>query len=91
MKRRVLIALLPVAWLGAAYGQGAQYRCPLCYGTQLIAAAPAQVPGVRAILVRPSILTDTGTLLAVLLPVPSWPEELSPHAARVPSEHKAST
>ena len=47
------------AQISAAYGQGAQYRCPLCYGTQLIAAAPAGVPGVRAILVRPAILTDT--------------------------------
>ena len=47
------------AQISAAYGQGNQYRCPLCYGTQLIAAAPAQMPGVRALLVRPAILTDT--------------------------------
>jgi hypothetical protein len=45
--------------ISAAYGQGAQYRCPLCYGTQVIALAPAQVPGVRALLVRPAIVTDT--------------------------------
>jgi hypothetical protein len=47
------------AQISAAYGQGNQYRCPLCYGTQLIAAAPVQLPGVRALLVRPAILTDT--------------------------------
>lgn len=45
--------------ISAAYGQGNQYRCSLCYGTQIIAAQPAGVPGVRALLVRPAILTDT--------------------------------
>ncbi len=47
------------AQISAAYGQGSQYRCPLCYGTQIIAAGPAAVPGVRALIVRPAILTDT--------------------------------
>jgi hypothetical protein len=47
------------AQISAAYGQGSQYRCTLCYGTQVIAAQAAQVPGVRALLVRPAILTDT--------------------------------
>lgn len=47
------------AQISAAYGQGNQYRCTLCYGTQVIAARPAEVPGVRALLVRPAILTDT--------------------------------
>jgi hypothetical protein len=47
------------AQISAAYGQGSQYRCTLCYGTQIIAAQPAEVPGVRALLVRPAILTDT--------------------------------
>lgn len=45
--------------ISAAYGQSQQYRCPLCYGTQVIAAQAAEVPGVRALLVRPAILTDT--------------------------------
>jgi hypothetical protein len=47
------------AQISAAYGQGNQFRCTLCYGTQVIAARPAQVPGLRALLVRPAILTDT--------------------------------
>jgi hypothetical protein len=47
------------AQISAAYGQGNQFRCTLCYGTQVIAAQPAKVPGVRALLVRPAILTDT--------------------------------
>jgi hypothetical protein len=47
------------AQISAAYGQSQQYRCPLCYGTQIIAAQPAEVPGVRALIVRPAILTDT--------------------------------
>jgi len=58
---------LPLGWptaateaqISAAYGQGNQFRCTLCYGTQVIAARPAQVPGLRALLVRPAILTDT--------------------------------
>jgi hypothetical protein len=45
--------------ISAAYGQGNQYRCTLCYGTQLIAAGQVKVPGVRALLVRPAVLTDT--------------------------------
>jgi hypothetical protein len=45
--------------ISAAYGQGNQYRCTLCYGTQVIAAKQVKVPGVRALLVRPTILTDT--------------------------------
>jgi hypothetical protein len=47
------------AQISAAYGQGNQFRCTLCYGTQVIAAGGAKVPGVRALLVRPAILTDT--------------------------------
>ena len=47
------------AQISVAYGQGNQYRCTLCYGTQVIAGRPAEVPGVRALLVRPAILTDT--------------------------------
>lgn len=58
---------LPPGWptaaaesqISAAYGQGSQFRCPLCYGTQVIAAGDVRVPGVRALLVRPAILTDT--------------------------------
>ena len=29
--------------------------------------------------------TRTGELLSVVVPIPSWPEKLSPHAQRVPS------
>jgi hypothetical protein len=47
------------AQISAAYGQGSQFRCTLCYGTQVIAAQSVKVPGVRALLVRPAILTDT--------------------------------
>ena len=47
------------AQISQAYGQGNQNRCPLCYGTQIIAAAPAGIPGVRALIIRPAILTDT--------------------------------
>ena len=47
------------AQISAAYGQGSQFRCTLCYGSQLIAAGDSRVPGVRALLVRPAILTDT--------------------------------
>lgn len=47
------------AAISAAYGQGSQYRCTLCFGTQVIATQAAEVPGVRALLVRPAILTDT--------------------------------
>lgn len=46
------------AQISAAYGQGNQYRCPLCFGTQVIAAGDVKVPGLRALLVRPAILTD---------------------------------
>lgn len=49
----------PEAAIAAAYGQGNQYRCTLCFGTQIIAAATVQVPGVRALIIRPAILTDT--------------------------------
>jgi hypothetical protein len=47
------------AQISAAYGQGNQFRCTLCFGTQVIAAGAARVPGVRALIVRPAILTDT--------------------------------
>jgi hypothetical protein len=46
--------------ISAAYGQGNQNRCPLCYGTQIIAAdASSRLAGLRALLVRPAIVTDT--------------------------------
>jgi hypothetical protein len=47
------------AQISAAYGQGSQFRCLLCFGTQVIAAGEVKVPGVRALIVRPAILTDT--------------------------------
>jgi hypothetical protein len=47
------------AQISAAYGQGSQFRCPLCFGTQVIAAGTVKVPGVRALIVRPAVLTDT--------------------------------
>jgi hypothetical protein len=47
------------AQISSAYGQGNQFRCTLCYGTQVIAAGTVPVPGVRALIVRPAILTDT--------------------------------
>jgi len=47
------------AQISAAYGQGSQFRCLLCFGTQVIAAGDVKVPGVRALLVRPAVLTDT--------------------------------
>jgi hypothetical protein len=47
------------AQISAAYGQGSQFRCLLCFGTQVIAAGTVKVPGVRALLVRSAVLTDT--------------------------------
>jgi hypothetical protein len=47
------------AQISSAYGQGTQFRCLLCFGTQVIAAGSVKVPGVRALLVRPAVLTDT--------------------------------
>ena len=37
----------------------------------------------------PVFVTNTGTLLSVVLLLPSWPYSLNPQAATVPSEHKA--
>ena len=37
----------------------------------------------------PLVFTATGTELGVVLPSPSWPKVLNPHAATVPSEHSA--
>lgn len=52
-------ATSPEQSIAAAYGQGSQFRCPLCYGSQLIAAGTvAQHPGLRAVIVRPAVITD---------------------------------
>jgi hypothetical protein len=49
----------PEQQISAAYGQGSQFRCPLCYGSQYIAAGTVkQYPGLRALLVRPAVITD---------------------------------
>jgi hypothetical protein len=55
------LALQPSeAAIAAAYGQGNQYSCPLCYNTQMVSAkTPAPLyPGLRALLVRPAVFTD---------------------------------
>ncbi len=37
----------------------------------------------------PVIVTATGTMLSVVVPLPNWPTPLLPHAATVPSEQRA--
>jgi hypothetical protein len=45
--------------IARAYGQGPQYNCPVCYGSQLEAAGAVSVyPGLRALLIRPAMITD---------------------------------
>ena len=49
----------PEQQIAAAYGQGNQYSCPVCYNSTF--AAPqgsSPVPGVRALIVRPGIFDD---------------------------------
>jgi hypothetical protein len=46
------------AQIASAYGQGNQYSCPLCYGTFFIYAGDSPFPGIRALIVRPVIVTD---------------------------------
>jgi hypothetical protein len=49
----------PEQQISAAYGQGSQFRCPVCYGSQLVATATVkQFPGLRALLVRPALVSD---------------------------------
>ena len=49
----------PEQQIAAAYGQGNQYACPVCYNSTF--ALPEQmsaVPGLRALIVRPAIFDD---------------------------------
>ena len=50
---------------------------------------PAATPTTVLPASPPVMLTATGTELPTVLPFPSWPESLMPHATTVPSEHAA--
>lgn len=47
------------AAIAAAYGQGNQYACPVCYNTTLaLPEGSSAAPGLRALLVRPAMWTE---------------------------------
>jgi hypothetical protein len=47
------------AAIAAAYGQGNQYACPVCYNTTFaLPEGSGPVPGLRALIVRPAIFTE---------------------------------
>ena len=98
----VLPARTPVR--STATGTGLDTVPPLPKAPEPLAPHAANVPSVQSSNVwfepqlmaltvlpasTPSIFTSTGTLRLVLLPSPNWPELLYPHAASVPSLHRA--
>ena len=49
----------PEQQIAAAYGQGNQYACPVCYNTTFaLAEGTSAIPGLRALIVRPAIFTE---------------------------------
>jgi hypothetical protein len=49
----------PEQQIAAAYGQGNQYACPVCFNTTFaLPEGMSALPGVRALLVRPALFSD---------------------------------
>jgi hypothetical protein len=45
--------------IAAAYGQGNQYDCPVCYNTTYaLPEGSSELPGVRALIIRPALFDD---------------------------------
>jgi hypothetical protein len=45
--------------IAAAYGQGNQYACPVCYNTTFaLPEGSSELPGVRALIIRPALFDD---------------------------------
>jgi hypothetical protein len=52
-------AQAPEQAIAAAYGQGNQYACPVCYNTTFaLPQGSSDVPGVRALICRPALFND---------------------------------